>query len=85
MLFEKGDPCPYEGCRGILQIDKSCGKSIVTCSCHPTVHYVVINQPQAAAWERGEPVEIEEFPREAPKRADRWILDCYFSQLQKVG
>jgi hypothetical protein len=85
MLFEKGSPCPYQGCRGVLQINKSCGKNIITCDCHPTRHYAVINQPQAAAWERGEAIEIEDFPREEPQRADRWILDRFYSQLQKVG
>lgn len=81
MYFERGSHCPNPGCRGIIRLDKSSGKNVLSCDCHPAGHYALITQRQAADFERGEAIELDDFP--APIE-DRWYFDLYQSHLQKI-
>lgn len=76
MELEKGDHCPHKGCKGILRIDKSSGKNVISCDSHPTCHYTMISQQQAAAWERRESVDIDFDVQPAD---DHWFSDQFLS------
>jgi len=82
MQLEKGDHCPFKDCRGVLRLDKCSGKSVVACDCHPTSHFTPIAPQQAAAWERGELVDIE---FDTPADDDHWYRDLVLSQSQRVA
>jgi len=82
MLFEKGDRCPFEGCAGVLTLDKSSGKNVIACRSEPTRHYTLVSSSQAAAWERGEAIEIV---FETPAPDDHWFSDYFLSGSERIS
>ena len=82
MHISKGDHCPHEGCGGVLKIDKSTGKNVISCDCQPTSHYTMISQQQAAAWERGEDVDID---FDVPPADDHWFRDLFLSHAERAA
>ena len=76
MQVSKGDHCPHEDCNGILRIDKSSSKNVISCDYHPTRHYIMISKQQAAAWERREAVDIDFDVQPAD---DHWFRDQFLS------
>lgn len=82
MQVSKGDHCPHDDCSGVLRIDKSTGKSVISCDCHPIRHYTLITQQQAAAWERREIVEID---FDVPPSDDHWFRDSFLSHAERAA
>lgn len=82
MEIERGDHCPYEDCHGVLRLDKSSGKNVISCDCHPTRHYELISPQQAAAWEQSESINIE---FDVEPEDNHWFREFFLSHAERAA